>query len=87
MESADVLSIGREAIWVLIKISAPCMLMALTVGLIVSLFQALTQIQEQTLSFVPKMLAVFLSLILFGPYMIGTLRTFTEHISARIIGL
>jgi flagellar biosynthetic protein FliQ len=87
MESMEVMEIGKEAIWVLIKISAPIMLVALGVGLIVSLFQALTQIQEQTLSFVPKMLSVFLSLILFAPYMISTLKTFTEHVSARIIGL
>lgn len=87
MESLEVLEIGKEAIWVLIKISAPCMLVALVVGLVISLFQALTQIQEQTLSFVPKMLAVFLSLILFAPFMISTLKVFSEHLSERIIGL
>lgn len=87
MENTDVIEIGKEAIWVLIKISAPCMMVALVVGLIISLFQALTQIQEQTLSFVPKMLAVFLSLILFAPYMVTTLKVFSEHLSERIIGL
>ena len=87
MESTEVLEIGTEAIWVLIKVSAPILIVALVVGLIISLFQALTQIQEQTLSFVPKMLSVFLSLIFFAPYMISTLKLFSEHLSQRIIGL
>ncbi len=87
MDSAEVLEIGREAIWVLLKISLPLMLVALITGLIISLFQALTQIQEMTLSFVPKIIAIFVSMIIFLPFMLDTLKTFAESLSARIIGL
>lgn len=85
MESTEILEIGREAIIVMIKVSAPVMLVALVVGLIISLFQALTQIQEMTLTFVPKILAIFLSLLIFMPYMLDTLTVFSEHLSERII--
>jgi len=57
------------------------------IGLIVSLFQALTQIQEMTLAFVPKILVVFLSLLVFLPFMISALITFTEGLAERIIGI
>jgi flagellar biosynthetic protein FliQ len=71
----------------LLKLSAPLMITALVIGLIVSLFQALTQIQEMTLAFVPKILVVFLSLLVFLPFMISTLITFTEGLAERIIGI
>ncbi len=64
--------------------AAPVMLIALIVGLIISLFQALTQIQEMTLSFVPKILAVFFSLIFFMPFMSNTISTFTQSVFERI---
>lgn len=70
MNATDVLEVSREAIWVMLKISAPLMLVALAVGLVVSLIQALTQIQEQTLTFVPKLLAIFLTLAVAGPWML-----------------
>lgn len=85
MEPVELLDISREAIWVMIKISTPLLLVALSIGLIISLFQALTQIQEATLSFVPKMLAIFLGLILFMPFMLGTLKDFTEELAHYII--
>ena len=85
MESSEVLDISREAVFVLIKIAAPAMFTALCVGLVISLVQALTQIQEATLSFVPKLLAIFACLIIFMPFMISTLKVFTEHLSERII--
>jgi flagellar biosynthetic protein FliQ len=62
-------------------------LIALVVGLIISLFQALTQIQEMTLSFVPKVLIIFLSMLLFMPFMLSTMTAFTERMADRIVGL
>ena len=87
MTPADALDVARDAIWVLLKIGSPIMLIALIVGLIISLFQALTQIQEMTLAFVPKILAIFLSTILFIPFMLTVLMTFTERMMDRIISL
>ena len=87
MDTAAVLDVSRDAIVVLLKLSAPLMITALVIGLIVSLFQALTQIQEMTLAFVPKILVVFLSLLVFLPFMISTLITFTEGLAQRIIGI
>lgn len=84
MNANEVLEISKEAIWVLIKISVPVMLIAMIVGLIISLFQALTQIQEQTLSFVPKILAVFFALIILMPFMIDQLQTFSEFLMNKI---
>ncbi|MEP4886701.1 MAG: flagellar biosynthesis protein FliQ, partial [Alphaproteobacteria bacterium] len=81
MDTATVLDISREAVIVLLKLSAPLMITALVVGLIVSLFQALTQIQEMTLAFVPKILVIFVSLLVFLPFMITTLITFTEGLA------
>ena len=87
MDTAAVLDVSREAVIVLLKLSAPLMITALVVGLIVSLFQALTSIQEMTLAFVPKILVIFVSLLVFLPFMITTLITFTEGLADRIIGL
>ncbi len=69
MNGADVLDIAREAIWTLILVAGPIMAIGLVVGLIIALFQALTQIQEMTLTFVPKIVAIFLSLLLLLPFM------------------
>lgn len=68
-----VLDIMRTAILMIIKVSAPMLLVALVVGLIVSVFQTTTSIQEQTLSFAPKIVAIFLAMIVFGPWMMSTL--------------
>jgi flagellar biosynthetic protein FliQ len=87
MDMAQVLDVTREAIIVLIKLAAPLMIMALLVGLVISLFQALTQIQEMTLAFVPKILVIFVSLLFFLPFMVTTLVTFTQGLATRIIGL
>ena len=81
------LEIATQAIIVLLKVAAPLMLVSLSVGLIVSLFQALTQIQEMTLAFVPKILVIFLGLIVFLPFMLSTLITFTESLYDRIVVL
>jgi flagellar biosynthesis protein FliQ len=85
MTGADVLDIARDAIWVTVKISAPTMLIGLAVGLVVALFQALTQIQEMTLTFVPKILAIFLVLLLTLPFMSDVLNGFMARISERIV--
>ena len=87
MNPADIIDVAREAIFVLLKIGAPVMLVALVVGLTVSLVQALTQIQEMTLSFVPKMLIIFLSLLLFLPFMMATMSNFMQRMADRIINL
>ena len=87
MNAAEALDVGREAILVTIEIGAPIMLVALVVGLTVALFQALTQIQELTLAFVPKILVIFISMFLFLPYMLSTLVSFTERLAERIVNL
>jgi flagellar biosynthesis protein FliQ len=85
MNANDAIEIGRETIVVAIKLGAPAMLLALAVGLAIALLQALTQIQEMTLTFVPKMLVILLSLMLFLPFMLATLTSFTESLMSRII--
>ena len=85
MTANDSLDIAREAIFVTLKLGAPTMLLALVVGLVIPFFQALTQIQEMTLTFVPKMLVILLSLLLFLPFMLSTLTTFTDFLVSRII--
>ncbi len=87
MNTPEVLEIAREAIMVAIEIGAPVMLVALVVGLAISLIQALTQVQEMTLTFVPKILVIFLSLLLFLPFMLNTLTGFTERLAERIASL
>lgn len=85
MNGVEVIDLIREALIVLLKISAPVMIVALVVGLAIALFQALTQIQEMTLTFVPKILAIFICIIITLPYMLEVMFNFTEEISDRII--
>lgn len=85
MEAVEAIAVTREAVWVMLKVSGPVLLVALAVGLIIALFQALTQMQEMTLSFVPKILAIFLSIILFLPFMLTTLTEFTEGLVDHIV--
>lgn len=85
MNANDAIAIGRETIIVAIKLGAPAMLLALAVGLAIAFLQALTQIQEMTLTFVPKMLAILLSLIVLLPFMLATLTDFTQSLVARIV--
>lgn len=86
MNAPEVLDVGRDAILTMLKMATPVMLISLGVGLVIALFQALTQIQEMTLTFVPKILAIFLSLILLFPFMLSTLGTFTEEMFGKIAG-
>ena len=69
MNEVEVLDISREAVFTLIKVVSPVLLVALFIGLIIGIFQALTQIQEMTLAFVPKIIGVFVTLILLFPFM------------------
>ena len=85
MNAAEVIDIGRDAMVVTLKLGGPIMLIALVVGLAISLFQALTQIQEATLTFVPKVLTVLLVLLLFLPFMLHTLFDFTHLVIDRAI--
>ena len=87
MNTTEVLEVSREAVIVMLKVSSPLLLLALAVGLIISLFQALTQMQEMTLTFVPKIVVMFLSLLLFTPFMLGVLVSFTQGLMDRIVAL
>lgn len=87
MNAVDALEIAREAVWTMLKVAGPILLLALVVGLVIALFQALTQMQEMTLSFVPKIAVIFLSLLLLLPFMLSTLIGFTERLMDRIVSL
>ena len=79
-----VISIGREALQVTLLVAAPMLGFGLLVGLVISIFQAVTQINETTLTFVPKILAVSLALLIFMPWIINTLTDFARHMFALI---
>lgn len=85
MEAAEAIDIGRDALFVLLKLLAPVMLVSLVVGLMIALFQALTQIQEMTLTFVPKIVAVFFTIMITLPWMLRTLDDFTHDLTEKII--
>ncbi len=84
MTAVDVLDVARDSIWVFLLVSAPVMVIALGVGLVISLIQALTQIQEMTLTFVPKVIAIFVCLLLFLPFMGDVMGSFMIRIADRI---
>ncbi len=79
-----VIQLGQEALMVVLLVSAPMLGLGLSVGLAVSVFQATTSIQEQTLAFIPKIIAVFVAILIFGPWM---LRIMVEFFSGIFIGL
>lgn len=85
MDIGAVSEISREAVYTLVSVSAPILIVALVVGLAISLLQALTQIQEATLTFVPKIIAVYFSMIVILPYMYTKMSIFMDHIVQRII--
>ena len=87
MNQTEAIEIGREAIMVVLTMSVPIMAVALFVGLIIALFQALTQLQEMTLVFLPKIVVVFGALIFFLPFMLSTLSNYMNNLADRIIGL
>ena len=80
MDAGTINEISREAVYVLLAMSTPILLLSLSIGIIISLFQALTQIQEATLTFVPKIIVVYLSMLVLAPYMFKKLEVFTDHI-------
>ena len=85
MNEVEVLDISREAIFTLVKVVTPVLLVALFIGLIVGIFQALTQIQEMTLAFVPKVLGVFVTIILLFPFMLNQMQMLTDTLFDKII--
>jgi len=87
MNEADTLEVAREAILVLLQIAGPLMLISLAVGLVISMIQAVTQLQEVTLTFVPKIVVMFVALLVLLPFMLGSLATFTERMMDRIVAL
>ena len=91
MTPDDVLDIGREAITVAILLSAPLLLSGLIMGVIVGLFQAATSIQEQTMSFIPKLLVVFIALLVTGPWLLQTFIDYAQdhivNVVPRVIGM
>jgi len=87
VNGTEAIEIGRETIWIMLKIGAPVMLLALVVGLAIALFQALTSIQEMTLTFVPKIIVIFLGVMLMLPFMLSSLTTFSQGLFDRMIAL
>ena len=82
-----VVDLGRQALWMTMLVSAPMLAVGLLVGLVVGVFQAATSINEQTLSFIPKLLAIGLTAAVFGGWMINTLLDYTKVLYGRIPGL
>ena len=84
MTGPEVLDIARDGIITLLKVASPMMLVGLAVGVVISLLQALTQIQEQTLVYVPKIILMFAALILMLPFMSDALAGYMTRVAARI---
>ena len=79
-----VIQLGQQALWVVLLVSAPMLGLGLIVGLLVSVFQATTSIQEQTLAFIPKIIAVFVAILIFGPWM---LRIMVEYLTNLLVNM
>jgi flagellar biosynthetic protein FliQ len=84
VSDADAIEIAHQTIIVALKLGAPIMLLALAVGLVIAFLQALTQIQEMTLTFVPKLIVILVSILILLPFMLTTLTAFTESLMGRI---
>ncbi len=87
MSPETVISIGHQALWVTMLLAAPLLLSALAVGLIVGMFQAATQINEMTLSFIPKLLVLVGALIVAGPQMLSVIVNFTKQLMEQVPSL
>jgi len=87
VNEAAILEIGQNGIWVVLQLAGPIMLSGLLIGLLIALFQALTTIQEMTLTFVPKILVIFAAMIFFLPFMMTTLKEFTQQLYSLIVTL
>lgn len=89
MSAETVIDLAQNGVWTVLLVAGPLLLIALVLGLIVSIFQATTQIQEQTLAFIPKIVGVFVGIVFFGPWMLSHVLTFTYNILNnlhRIVG-
>jgi flagellar biosynthetic protein FliQ len=84
MTPQAVIDIGRKAVETILLTSAPMLIAALVIGLVISIFQAATQINEQTMTFIPKIVGVFVTLLIFGPWIMELLITFTTGIISQI---
>ena len=84
MNGAEVLDVGRDAIWLTLQLSAPILIVGLVVGVGIGLMQALTQIQEATLVYAPKIVAIFVALLVCLPFMGALMNGFMHQIAARI---
>ncbi|WP_026689887.1 flagellar biosynthesis protein FliQ [Alteribacter aurantiacus] len=84
MSSEMVISLAERGVFTVLLVAGPLLILALGIGLLVSVFQATTQIQEQTLAFIPKIVGVFLGLVIFGPWMLDVILSFTEDIFSNL---
>lgn len=84
MTPDSVIAIAEQGIWIVLLVCGPLLILALVVGLIVSIFQATTQIQEQTLAFVPKIVAVLLGIVFFGPWMLSKMLSYATDIFSNL---
>ncbi len=87
MNEAAVLEISRNGIWIILQLAGPIMVAGLLIGLLIALFQALTTIQEMTLTFVPKIIVIFISLVLLMPFMMTTLIEFSQGLFGLIVAM
>lgn len=87
MDQTQIIDVAREAIWMIIQLGAPVMIVGLIVGVLIALVQALTQIQEITLVFVPKILTMFLAIFVLFPAFVVSMTAFMERIADRIVGI
>lgn len=87
MSENEIINFAQEAIWLTLAISGPVMLVGLVVGVTISLIQALTQVQEMTLTFVPKIVAIFATIFILFPLMVATMTKFMERIADNIVGI
>ena len=87
MSQGDVLSIFKDAVWLIIELSAPMLIVSIVLGLVVAIFQAATQIHEQTMTFVPKVIAIALIMVIMGSWMLTKMSDFFQAIMSLMTGL
>ena len=85
MADLDLLSLTRDAVMMIVKVSGPALLLGLVVGTVIALVQAIVQVNEMTLTFVPKLIVLFVTMIIFMPFMLATIIKFTEYIFDQIV--
>ncbi len=78
MDTGTVINIARQTVWIIVKTAVPVLLVSMIVGLVISLFQTLTSIQEQTLTFVPKLLAIMIALMIMGNWLLNEIVSFMQ---------